>query len=192
VKLGNAFRLNSVTSDNHIWVAAYVSNDTVVIFNFTSWQLKKDHSCVVKPREYPELKHDSVIAYMHGTLLKGQQIQTLESYGIREYLELGFTGRFKENTKRRSPVAVHSGKNTEAFLGSLIPKSGTLLHQRRRSSGFGVPHYEQLQLQYSRNHSAARNTKIARCQGRWPAQAICRDRRLTFVNLPSNRFMRRL
>jgi hypothetical protein len=63
-----------------------VSDDTVVIFNFTFWAVRKDHSCVVKPQEYLELKHDSVIAYIYGALLGRPQVTALEQYGIREYV----------------------------------------------------------------------------------------------------------
>jgi len=86
VKLGDAFLLNTVTSDDHVWFVAYQSDSAIVIFNFTSWSINKDHSCVVKPQEYSELKHASTVEYRHGELVEGDSIKILEEYGIRKFV----------------------------------------------------------------------------------------------------------
>ena len=57
-----------------------------MIFNFTSYDINKDHSCKISPAEYPELKHDSVVAYRWGRLIEGEKIEQFERLFIRKYL----------------------------------------------------------------------------------------------------------
>lgn len=84
MKLGAAFHLHT---DTHIWVVAHESDAGIVIFNFSSWRSWNDHSCVIKPAEYVELKHDSIIVYEGGELVEGDSIQSLEQHGIRDVVQ---------------------------------------------------------------------------------------------------------
>lgn len=86
MELGQAFLQNTFTRDNHIWVVAYKSDTSVVIFNFTSYGIDKDHSCLVTPAEYSELHHDSIIAYGGGRLIEGEKIAVFENVFIRSVL----------------------------------------------------------------------------------------------------------
>jgi hypothetical protein len=86
VDIGQAFLQNTFTQDPHIWICAHHSDAGAVIFNFTSYDLNKDHSCVITPAEYSELKHDSLIAYRWGRLIEPEKIFDYEHLYIRKYL----------------------------------------------------------------------------------------------------------
>lgn len=84
---GDAFLLKAAIAD-HIWFVAYHQNDSAVTFNFTTLQdSTRDRTCVVTPRDYQALHHESVIAYQHGILWDSQQFDCLETHGVRQYLD---------------------------------------------------------------------------------------------------------
>lgn len=85
--LGDAFLLKAAISD-HIWFVAYHQKDIAVTFNFTTLQFSTpDRTCVITPKEYQALHHESVIAYQHGKLWDSQQFDMLERDGVRRYLD---------------------------------------------------------------------------------------------------------
>lgn len=74
MKLGEAF-----LSPSHGHVCFVVSHPDpatgeVVVVNITTWEVDKDHACVIEAGRHPKVTHKSVIAYSFAvTLDPGQQ-----------------------------------------------------------------------------------------------------------------------
>jgi hypothetical protein len=85
LRLGRAFRLKSHLN-GHIWVVAYNADDTVIIFNFSSWAGWKDQACRVKETEYRELQHESVIIYRGEIYSTAAEIDYLVKYEIDHFV----------------------------------------------------------------------------------------------------------
>lgn len=70
-------------------MVAYYRGSQLVIFNFTTCQPTTfDKTCVVFPREYSELTHESVINYRNGLLIEGvDKIEAMEERGISKKLK---------------------------------------------------------------------------------------------------------
>jgi hypothetical protein len=85
--LGSTFLLKTAISD-HIWLVACQASNAIVLFNFTTvYPETIDQTCVITPREYPILSHNSVIAYQHGKVLEGKEIDLLFKSGVRRFLD---------------------------------------------------------------------------------------------------------
>lgn len=80
MNLGDTF-FNRNDGVRHLWdvTTSATPQDTVVIFNFTSWVDDGcDPSCIVEAGEHPHIKHKSYVSYLRGrevetTLLRNPQ-----------------------------------------------------------------------------------------------------------------------
>ena len=84
--MGNTFINKSQPNlPEHLWmIISYVKQplNEVVIVNFTTFDNKKDSSCVLDKGEHPFVKHRTSVNYYEARIVSSEKLTQLESYGL--------------------------------------------------------------------------------------------------------------
>lgn len=120
MKVGDAFIFNlALSSDDHIHFVAFAEGtppSKLVLLNFTShYPGKCDETCLIKPHEYKQLSHNSVIGYRWARVVEGAAIQELIKSGIGKKLD-----PIPSNVMRKIIAGVSSSKFTPNKIKDLF------------------------------------------------------------------------